>query len=669
MNVGLGKTKASCRASLNRYCVKNRAVASCPYKTKTNFSHRLLKIPKPTTDKNSIMIAITHKSPWLALLLSVSLAATLPNSFAFGGPSLIAVFLSGCSVALFSLAVFAQSVFAKPSTPLALPAHIIVFIVLALYAWLHGLWLGHIGLPHYQLLIGGLLLVSVHLWQSRVGAAGQVFIHWAIALLALLQVGVVLLQCMGILGVPGGLFLCTGTWGNPNVTALFLAFSLFSFLRLRTAVDNGWRRIMLTVAMGLISLTLLPLQCRSAWLVALVLLVFGHWQRVVWYVRPRLAVGHGRLALLAWAFVLAVAGAALFGFKAASAKSRLFVWQTGLRVAMQKPLTGQGFGQFEKTYNAYLSVNLHPQNDYVTTPYNDYLLLLIEGGVPALLLWVLFVILASRTSVWGNRGRSLRLKSWGNGVLPVLVAFTVIQWVNFGMAALPAWFLMLVYIGLHGHTAPLHDGAAVEKPRLPSYAAQGVKWRTMMYGMAGLFVAAGLLLGLLRLADALYANWQSGRAASGSDKVAALGPLRTRLEGYTAYHETMGDALREQQLYRPAIAEYQQALDGSHAPGLLAKCGYCYQILKDYDSSQHYYALAENIQPYKYRPRMAMLLLYEQMGDSARALTKAREILRMPVKLRNRETWNIKQYAAHIAKRLGGPRPDSIGRPRPTDRL
>jgi O-antigen polymerase len=606
------------------------------------------------------MIAIARKSPWLPILLSASLATTLLNSFAFGGPSLIAVFFSGCGVALFALPVFANTVFGKAIAPVAVPMYIHVFLLLVLYAWLHGLVQHNIGLPHYQLLASGVLLAGVHFWQRTNGAYKRVFMHRAIALLALLQVAVVLLQCLGILGVPGGYYLCTGTWGNPNVTALFLAFSLFSFLQLRTAATIKWQRMALLALMGLVLLALLLLLCRSAWLAAFVLLVSGRWQQVAKYVRPRLTFGYKGLTLLVLILVVVVAGAALFGFKAASAKSRLFVWQTGLRVAMEKPVMGQGFGGFEKSYNAYLSVNPHPQNDYVTTPYNDYLLLLIEGGVPALALWVLFVVLLLRRP---------RLESRGNGTLPLLVAFTVVQLVNFGMAALPAWFLVLVYIGLCGNAAPTSNGAVVERPKLPAYAAQWVKRRTMMYGMAGLFAALWLLLGLGGLAGAYYANWQVGRAGPNAQQVADLGKLQTRLNGYTAYHENLGDALRGQQRYRPAIAAYQRALEGSYAPGLLAKCGHSYQMVQGYDSSQYYYALAENIQPYMYRPRVAMLQLFEQMKDTARALGKAREILQMPVKIRNKATWDIKQYAALAAKRLGGRLGDSLHKALPTKGL
>lgn len=80
----------------------------------------------------------------------------------------------------------------------------------------------------------------------------------------------------------------------------------------------------------------------------------------------------------------------VFGFKEGSTNSRIQIWKNSLGLIYKKPITGYGFGEFEKEYNMYAAQKLSPVNDHVITAYNDIIELGVEGGLIAIILWLAF---------------------------------------------------------------------------------------------------------------------------------------------------------------------------------------------------------------------------------------------------------------------------------------
>lgn len=100
-----------------------------------------------------------------------------------------------------------------------------------------------------------------------------------------------------------------------------------------------------------------------------------------------LAIG---LLLLAGAGAVGFAGKALPGWgTGASIEIRIDYWSTSLRAIADQPLTGSGLGTFLSAFRRFedpASVD----RVYVNHAHNDYLELLVEGGVPAAILLLVF---------------------------------------------------------------------------------------------------------------------------------------------------------------------------------------------------------------------------------------------------------------------------------------
>jgi O-antigen ligase len=96
--------------------------------------------------------------------------------------------------------------------------------------------------------------------------------------------------------------------------------------------------------------------------------------------------------ILASAAAIAVAGKSLPGWGlAASTETRSEYWGKSMQAAQDGLLTGSGIGTFEQTYGRYEDPGL-VNRWYVNHAHNDYLELLVEGGIPSLLIVLAFLL-------------------------------------------------------------------------------------------------------------------------------------------------------------------------------------------------------------------------------------------------------------------------------------
>lgn len=571
---------------------------------------------------------MTLKLPILPMLL-LCVAAALLNSNAFGSPSLIAYFFSNLLIGLTAIAGFSVLLFKKQPLP-AVPPYIVIYLLLCGYIWIHGLLTGKTVLVHYYWIGNGLLLLLVHTWVSVwQPLRGLSLLYKGIVALMLVESIVVAAQFTGLFPVPNPYFLCTGTWGNPNVTAIFLAMGLYPLLLLKKQAVTRLSKWIYKPLLALVLLAIIVLQCRSAWMAALVFLVYTYAVPTRQYL-ANMAGNARRIAVVVAAIIIFVLALSLFQFKKASAESRLRVWAGSIQLITQRPLTGYGFGSFEKYYNTYAAAQQYPVNDHVNTAYNDWLEMGVEGGLIAVVLWAGFVYLLAR-NWWPLRKKSPESAA-------VLPAFLLIQLTNFGIQAIPANLLFLLYAGISAGQVPVRQIK-------PLFARA--------YCFAVLGVAIGLLLRVSLLTGTFYNHWMMASNQTHADKrLAAYGKQENILTSYASYHDAIGDAFVQQRAYRSATNAYCAALRHCTRPDILSKCGLCYQQLGMYDSSHYYYTLLRDMQPQRVAPRMALLQLYALRRDTPALRQQAVEIAAMPVKVRSREAAQMKQYAQRLIDSL-----------------
>ncbi|MDI3322531.1 O-antigen ligase family protein [Pinibacter soli] len=352
------------------------------------------------------------------------------NTSIFGYQGLTSYF----GFTIFALVVFLLSVYA--SDKILIPFPVFIFSGLVIYVSLHGVVLRNFNLTHYYWICS-----LVFLWAIAMNRENKIFAPMVFSVLsytAAIESLIVLMQWMKWLPSKNDFFSCTGTWQNPNVTAMFLSMCIYAVLQKLTASK---KKSFLYFTLTIILLAVVALQCRTA-ILAVLLFLIGHFMRKGSATNALIKKQNNLKPLLIIGCVLILFSLLLaFKFKIASTSGRLTVWKNSIQLILQKPISGYGIGMFEKEYNFFIAQHNNPSNDYVNMPYNDFLEFGVEGGIIAILLWFVFVV-----SVIYYRYKK------NYSLLPV-IAFLIIEITNFGFQAIPVFALFLLYCLL-----PENDG-------------------------------------------------------------------------------------------------------------------------------------------------------------------------------------------------------------------
>jgi O-antigen ligase len=191
------------------------------------------------------------------------------------------------------------------------------------------------------------------------------------------------------------LFSCTGTWANPNVAALFLAFSCLPLLQLNVSnetITNANLKKAIRVLPVIIIVAIVLLKCRSSYIITTLFFAGYYYPYIKKYFANQSKLS-SRAFIIAISVLFVCASIFLeFKYKKDSTNGRLRIWENTIELITQKPVTGFGIGMYEREYNLYIAQHAKANADHVFMAYNDFLELATEGGLIALLLWVAFLI-------------------------------------------------------------------------------------------------------------------------------------------------------------------------------------------------------------------------------------------------------------------------------------
>lgn len=583
-------------------------------------------------------------------ILVTTLAVTLLNGNAFGSPTLVSLFLFSLLTCIAGITLFLTLIFRKRTKLPAVPLPLWAFISLVIYVLAEGL-VHELNLTHLLWASYGLWSLVIYFWAALTAPerrTSPAFVLYRVILfLALTESVIVLLQAARLFPVPTPWFIATGTWVNPNVTAIFIALSFFAVFRLKEPASALMQKAFYwPVLISMIVATAL-LQCRSAWLAAIVIWLMEYRHPLFALVRRNFTFSWKGALLFIGLLMVLQASYVLYSTKEASARSRLLIWENSLQMIAGKPLTGYGFGMFEREYNLFSASARMPVNDHVNMAYNDFLELGVEGGIPAILLYTGFLV------AWWL---VCRKNADSRVFISVIIALVVVQLTNFVFQAVPAMALILVYMAVTPIPIPVpkpeqslskkKKRAAVLSAPSPVYTKW---WIRSLTGITGLLLSFLLFLQASLVTNGFY----NKTLIVGSDAVPAvkleqLNGLYFKLYSSPSFYETRADLYMEVQQPEDALGLYLSALKRSSEPDLLSKTGYCYQLLSGYDSSQFYYETACHLQPHRFTPKLRLMQLYAEKMDTVSMLQTAGIILKMPVKVRSKKVTDIQQLARSV---------------------
>lgn len=396
------------------------------------------------------MKPVVTKSTWIFLLLiTFIIGSSLIISHLFYYVSLtpFLFFIQGISL----LIVFTGLIFfSKKDINRAFTIPHLLTILFALYILINGLYIAqHYNSYHtYLLFCCGLLLVLSVLLNAF--PSHLYFIHSIILIMALLEALLCVGQWAGLLDSQSHFFKVTGTWENPNVTAMFIAialpalFSVKAFYRLR--------RITLMACLFVLCFALILLDCRTAWIsIALIAAIYGNKRYGLLKRFGTLNNVYKAIICLSVIVLVTFAGIWLYQHKKSSANGRLLIWKISAQMISQKPITGFGYGLFEREYNLFQAnyFNHHQGNilekanaGFVHMAYNEFLQNTVEGGIIGLaLLCAIFCYLLKPISFKDEdkEEEAYRAAYWGIWV------FILMSLINFTIQAIPVMCVLLIY--------------------------------------------------------------------------------------------------------------------------------------------------------------------------------------------------------------------------------
>ena len=599
-----------------------------------------------TNKPKSMSRTVYYKSYSVFVVLIVAFSLINSNKW-FPHASLSSYYFFSIS----SLALFAYSAvyYAKSKEKFSLNISLLPVLFLSLYVALHGIFMsGGLSGWHYYYFSGTGFLGAVYL-LLKTGKVQLSVIETGLVLLALIEVVICLLQSAGWVKSMNGYLAVSGSWVNPNVTAMFIAL-IFPVVFLRL-VKKAQYQVLNTALLLVLLVGLYLLKCRSAYIgvfVSVLTICFysSFFRGGNYTVLKKILIVVLLLTVIPVSFYL-------YNAKKASADGRMLIYKVSAMMIADKPLNGFGFGLFEKYYNDKQALYFRdgkatPKEQthaaHVKMAYNEFLQHGVEGGVPALILYVgIFVVLL-------YRGHKLILNKAESAIeqehlliaISGIVAYMAMSLVNFTWQAIPATAVFLIYCAVLSS----YDGWKFNFPDL---------YRRTIINL--IFITALILLyNQVRSAEAMYKH-KIGRDYLQQRKIkeslTVLEPLSENLRFEENYWSDLASSYLMQKQYLKAIEALNRAGMYSSKPAIFHLKAVCYEQQGMVQQAIANWQRAALLEPNRMLPHYRLMNLYINMHDDENALLKARELIAFKPKGISEKAVLYKRKAEQVLESLG----------------
>lgn len=487
------------------------------------------------------------------------------------------------------------------------------------------------------------------------------FFYYGIIILSTIESVYCVLQFFGVCKSHSALFSVTGSYNNPNVTAIFLALTTPVFLYFFRKKHN--RLIGISFLILLIALFLL--KCRAAFIgtVLSAIVFYGlEYNMVSWIKKNRNKPTAKALFILSFLIIIPFSSY-LYNAKKASADGRKFIWKVSSIMALEKPLTGHGYGYFEKEYNLY-------QADYIKNgkateeelqnagpvimPHNEVLYNLVEGGSIGFLLAVLFfgsllftIKSSVRAEVEKSKDFEVKNSNFNIGYAGV-TAFIGISMVNSTIQIIPVMTLLIIYAAIICST--------IRPLQMPSF------FNTQFNGIVSILfrtVVISLSCYILWIVSGIAIADRKNKKASilqiekhFKEALQIMPDLKSNLAEDRNYWKNLGIIYINTKNYQQGINCFITAKKWSSLPDLYRGSGFCYEKLQQYPEAIAEYKQLVLLLPSKFSYRFRLMKTYLKNKDTLNTVITAKEILSLKPKIPSAKVEMYRKEAWHLLKKI-----------------
>jgi O-antigen ligase len=489
-----------------------------------------------------------------------------------------------------------------------------------------------------------------------------------IAIIATIESVYCITQYFGWFSSQSKLFAVTGSWNNPNVTAIFLALTVPVFLYL---FQGKYKKIVFSAFLSLL-IALLLLKCRAAFIgTALSFIVYYglEYQLTNWIRNKKNRTSAKALFILGLLIIIPLSSQ-LYNAKKASADGRKFIWKVATNMAIEKPISGYGYGYFEKEYNLYQAnyirkgkatqeelANAGP----VIMPHNELLLNAVEGGSIGLALIVLFFcslfIAVKQKKKLADKEYNIKTDtSSKNSIFNLsyagIVAFVGMSMVNSTIQIAPIMCLLVIYAAI--------VCSLLEPIQIPIHLTYFVnnKIISVLFKMMIIVISFYLLYLLFGLTSADRQNKKAvilKKEGHYEQALQIMPDLEPILQNHSDYWKNYGSIYFEMHNYKATLSCLNRAQKLSSLPELYIGKGMSYEQLKQYSLAVQNYEQLVLLNPSKFSYRFMLMNGYLKIKDTARAIIVASEMIKLKPKIPSEKVQLYKQVAKALLRKLNVP--------------
>lgn len=465
-------------------------------------------------------------------------------------------------------------------------------------------------------------------------------------------------QFLGLLKSQNDLFRVTGSLDNPNVIAILLALTTPIFLFL---FKSKYKKIVWCCFLILV-IALVLLKCRAAFIgtILSIAVFYGLENHFISWVKNKKNRASAKALFILSLFIIIPISSYLYNAKKASADGRKFIWKLSAQMTTEKPLTGYGYGFFEKEYNLFQAnyikqgkataeelANARP----VIMPHNELLQNVVEGGFIGFILLVFFFV-SLLLAVKKREKETAR--AVGNSIFNLsyaaIVAFIAMSMVNSTIQIVPIMCLLIVYaavlcsqikpIGLPAFLSFFKTNKSIPLLTKTTITATSIYLLFLLFGMA--------------TADNRNKKAKLLKDTQQYEQALKIMPgLESNLNNYSSYWKNYAAINLEMQNYPKALYCLEKAKKWSSLPDLYSGSGFCYEKLHQYQQAITEYETLVALYPSKFLYRMLLLEVYLKNKDTDKAIFLAKEVIQMKPKIPSEKVNRYKNRCQKLLWKLG----------------
>lgn len=570
----------------------------------------------------------------------------------------------GNGIAIVFLLMACYTLYGSRQLGISLSVLDIVLLIILLYIAVNRYYLHPLhGFSQRWMELAGLAICYIVL--RRLPATTYTWLLLAISAGGVLQVLSGVLQLLGILDSRNTYFPMTGNFFNPGGYAGYLALVAvvsFGLYLHRGTLQASWReggsvnrfavllitRLPLTALVGC-AIVLPCLRSRAAFL-ALAAGMGGVW--LIYRNRD-----HHRLAGLSLKrFVMAVVllagvGYAFYLLKRNSADGRMLIYQVSARLVQEHPVIGVGIDRFKAYYMDAQAHWFEQQGDAASDvaqladntfyAFNEPLQFAVENGGIGLLL-----VAAAIFFFWRYpSGQSYTpIRTVAYGVLQASLFFALFTYSSDNLAMKYIIVFALAILSGTGSKVLVDIHFSLDKGRMVVMPVLSLFAVLLVYVYGNMVNSTRKSFAGWRQAEEAYVRELYGE--SNRQFEAVYPQLCTNGEFLMQY----GKSLAMMENYQQALTVLTQAKQYLYSSVIETAIGDCEKKLGNYAAAEQSYLKAMNMIPNRFYPLYLLMTLYQETGETKKAVVMARTIKRKKVKVPSKAISEIKDFADNIIK-------------------